>query len=205
MEDSIKTLADGELWVKPVNADGSVISDPYSIFENPGLVRDSGLVSKLGEFPEAKDHILLGNNLVVDLGRQSIAYLIGGKDFDNTTPNKNWIVTQSSWGTYDEVPRFTDSSLSPQAAMGITAGANEIAYRTDSGVPKYKKPIFSVDWPQPFIVRFEILLGTDEANGYLLREMALWTNNTTLFARKAFPAVEKTSAFGLSFLWRVRC
>ncbi len=190
---------DGELWVKPMGRDGAALADPYAIFRNPDQLTRLA-PSALGGFPEAADHIYLGSNLVVDLGRQTLAYLIGGKDYSISTPSNNWIVTKGSWGTHDEVPRFTDASLSPQAALGFTAGANEIEY-----APGLKrKPIFSVDWPQPFIVRFEIVLDASEGNGYLIREMGLWTNNSNLFARKVFPAIEKNDTFALGFLWRIR-
>lgn len=145
--------------------------------------------------------ILVGNNMVVNLGRQTNAYLLGGRDFNSVTPNKDWIVTKASFGLYDEAPRFTDSTISPQPQLGVyVGGENEIVY---DGTNK-KKIISSVDWPQPFMVRFEILLGSDEANGYTIREMALWTDNETLFARKAIPGVIKTSDIALSWLWRVR-
>jgi hypothetical protein len=200
--EQVKQAVDGELWVKPYGPDGTPLSDPYSIFRSPDEVRVFGTAhaSKLGNFAEADSHVFLGSNLVVDLGRQSLAYLVGGKDYTADAAIDNWIITKASWGTYDEVPRFSDATLSPQAGPGITAGANEIEY--SAGLKK--KQIFSVDWPTPFIVRFEAVLNADEGNGYLIREMGLWTGNDTLFARKVFPAIEKNDTFSLGFLWRIR-
>ena len=194
--DSSQPPADGELWVKPFRAGGAALTDPFSIFKNPA---DAGralrTTSRLGAFREAAGHIFLGSNLVVDVGRQCLANLIGGRDLtaSGSVPTKQYVVTQCSWGDHDTVPRFTDTALS-------AAGANEIAY--DGSL--FKKALYSVDWPQPFIVRFEAVLEADEANDVLLKEMGLWTANTTLFARKVFPAIAKDSSFGLSFLWRVR-
>jgi len=184
---------DGELWVRALHRDGTPLQDPYSIFRDPGAMRELNAHSLLGGFPEASGHIFLGSNLVVDLGRQTLAYLVGGKDSSASVISDNWLVTQGSWGTHDDVPRFSDSALS-------ASGANEIQYAP--GLTK--KQIFSVDWPQPFVVRFEIVLNSDEGNGYLLREMGLWTKNNTLFARKVFPAIEKNDTFALGFLWRCR-
>jgi hypothetical protein len=188
----------GEVSVRPFRKDGSPLSDPYSIFKNPDLVKaNSGGVKSQNDL----GYINLSSNLVVNLGRQTIANLIGGKDWNNVTPNKDWIINKASWGTYDEAARFTDSSLSPQLEAGVTAGGeNEILYDGSNA----KKPLNAVDWPAPFIVRFEAILGADEAVGYLIREMGLWTDNDTLFARKTFPPINKSGDFGLSFLWRIR-
>lgn len=198
--DETMSHADGELWVRPLFIGEP--RDPFSIFRDPEDVRSrlAGVQTRLGAFPEASDHIFLGSNLVVDLGRQALANLVGGRDL----PDNDWVVTKASWGTYDAVPRFTDSTLSPQPVGMVAGGANEIVYKVVGPTSYRKKAIFSVDWPQPFITRFEVVLAADEANGTLLREMGLWTENERLFARKVFPAIDKNSSFGLSFLWRVR-
>lgn len=199
LSDEMPPIADGELWVKPLGLKG----DPFAIFADPAQARRMLLPahSKLGAFPEASSHLFLGANLVVDLGRQTLANLVGGRDF----PNKNWIVTKCSWGTHDTVPRFTDTTLSPQPTTVSPGGLNEIVYAVDGlGNELRKKLLYSVDWPQPFIIRYEAILEASEANGTLLKEMALWSDNERLFARKVFPAISKNNSFGLSFLWRVR-
>ena len=152
---------------------------------------------------EDTGHIALGNNLVVNLARQTIANLIGGRDLSEVSPVKDWVVNKVSFGTYDEAPRFTDASLSPQFVDGQFAGGeNEIIIDPIEG--NKKKGIHAVDWPAPYIVRFEIILLEGEANGYTIRELGLWTENETLFARKATIGISKSDTFGLSFLWRVR-
>lgn len=185
----------GEVAVKPFDRNGFPLKDPFSIFQYPSEAKS--------QVEEVNGYLELKGNLVVNLGRQTIAYLIGGRDYSSVTPNNNWIVTKVSWGVGEEAPRFTDTSLSPQAVTGETSGGeNEIIYDTDNGYKK--KSIASTDWPSPFLVRFEAVLGADEAVGYLIREMGLWTSNNTLFARKVFPAINKSGDFGLSFLWRIR-
>jgi len=184
----------GDIVIRPFSRDGSPLADPLSIFQSREC---AGAVCTV----DSDGSIQLGDNLVVNSGRQIIANLLGGKDFSTSTSIKDWIVTKISFGTYDEVPRFTDTSLSPQPLQDLyVGGENEILY---NGV-SHKKLLSSVDWPSPFIVRFEAILGTEEANGLLIREAGLWTDNGTLFARKCFPAVSKSDSFALSWLWRVR-
>lgn len=191
-------LPSGDVLVRPMR-DGHPIKDPFCIFKNPKQAISDMCEWDKGQTFDETGYIPLRSNMVVNLGRQTIANLIGGRDF-SADPTL-WVITKCSWGTYDEVPRFTDVTLSPQPDPGVFAGgSNEIAY---DGV-NTKKQLTSVDWPQPFIVRFEANLEENEANGYLIREMGLWTSNENLFARKAFTAIEKVSDFSLSFLWRIR-
>lgn len=194
--------ATGEVSIAPFDRDGKPLSDPFRVFAQPEIVKQATLANKaIRKTYEDTGEIILGPNLVVNLGRQTIAYLLGGRDYNSVIPNNSWIVTQCSWGTGEVAPRFTDSSLSPQAVAGQTSGGeNEIYY---DGVNR-KKNLTGVDWPLPFIVRFEATLGADEAVGYLIREFGLWTGNGVLFARKVFPAISKGSDFGIAFLHRVR-
>ena len=192
----------GDVFIRPFDRSGSFLSNPMKVFENPRFAEKVCLST-----PDARkvfdDHgiIVLGDNLVVNSGRQIIANLLGGRNFNSSSPNKDWIVSKISFGTYDEAPRFTDTTLSPQFQNGLYAGGeNEIAYDGTN----YKKVLSSVDWPQPFIVRFEGILGVDEGVGFLIRELGLWSHNETLFARKAIPAISKDDQFGFSILWRVR-
>lgn len=192
----------GEVFLRPFDSSGKPLSDPLSIFHNRTI--GSAFLKNDGARKLFEDHgiITLGDNLVVNNGRQVIANLLGGRDFNSVTPDKSWVISSISFGTYDEVPRFTDVTLSPQPSAGLyVGGENEIAY---DGV-NYKKPLVSVDWPQPFIVRFEAILGNSDCNGVLIRELGLWTYNESLFARKAIPALAKSDEWGSSILWRVRC
>ena len=192
----------GDVFIRPFDKMGKFLSKPFSIFANKKVAEEVCLSSRDAR-KVFDDHgvIVLGDNLVVNNGRQIIANLLGGRNFNSATPNKDWIVSKISFGTYDEAPRFTDTTLSPQYSEGLySGGENEISYDGTS----FKKVLSSVDWPQPFIVRFEGILGVDEATGFLIRELGLWSNNETLFARKAIPAIAKDDQFGFSILWRVR-
>lgn len=192
-KDSINKPVQGEVCVKAFGLDGKPLKDQFKIFQHPEHVKESGIV-----VPSEEGYLSLKDNLVVNLGRQTIAYLLGGKNF----PANDWVVGKVSWGTGEIAPTFVDNTLSPQGISGQTAGGeNEIYY---DGVNK-RKNISKVDWPSPFIVRFESVLGANEGVGYIIREYGAWTNNGTLFARKVFPGINKQSDFSLSFLHSIRC
>lgn len=196
--DVIRPLSEctGDVVVRPFGPDRQPLADPFSIFENPELARDNCLGLD-------DHHIVLGDNLVVNGGRQTVVNLLGGRDWDPGVPNDNWIVKYVRFGSYDQAPRFTDITLSPQPSVSppFVGGENTIEINNSGDIFKL---ITAVDWPQPFIARFEIELNLDEANGFLVREMGLFTGNHTMVARKAFVGIAKTSQFGLSFLWRLR-
>lgn len=159
-------------------------------------VTDPSEVFLAGYSPRyTEDGFELDANLVVNGGRNAIARLIGSGD-------SQWSISSMSWGTYDEAPRFDDLTLSPQATPGgPTAGSNEI--NLGSGV--FKKAIGSVDFPQPFTVRFNAQMDYAEGNGNIVREAGLWCDNGTLFARKIFPGVRKSGDFQLNWSWLIRC
>lgn len=183
----------GELNLIVRDGSGKVL-DPFSagIFRNPAAARALGGIRENGETP-------IGENLVVNLGRQTIANLIGARDLIIGQPNP-WAVTQVSWGIFPEAPRFTDTTLSPQPEDLTAGGANQILYNGTDAL----KPISRVDWPQAFVIRFECNLAVSEGNGYLLQEMGLWTNNGSLFARKAMIGVQKQPGHSLTWLWSIR-
>ena len=205
MDDKAKSAADGELFLRVFDVNGETLDDQFSCFQNPKLAAEiSAGIS--AECPNG--YVPLGSNLIVDNFRSVVANLLGGRDF----PSNKWIVSYFSVGTFDTAPKFTDQTLSPQPnpSLSLVGGENEIQIST--GV--YKKLITSVDWPDPNIVRFELTLEPEEANGYMIREAGLWTTGATatggtwsggvLVARKAIPAIVKTASAGLSLLWRVR-
>ena len=183
----------GEVLVRAFHRDGSPAIVPFVDKGGSFLPRPS---------KEEPGYIVCGDNLVVDGGRQIIANLLGGRGYSDVTPVIDWIISKVSFGTGDQVARYTDVTLSPQpdVGLGLVGGENEIEITT--GV--YKKLINSVDFPQPFIVRFECILLPDEANGVLIRELGLWSGNNTLACRKVIVPVSKTADIGLSYLWRLR-
>lgn len=67
------------------------------------------------------------------------------------------------------------------------------------------KPIDSVDFLSPFVVRVAFTLATDDANGYLLSEMGLFSGGGALIARKVRSvSINKTSDFSPTLTWRIR-
>ena len=203
IEDRSKPAADGEVFIKPFRSDRVPIANPFSCFHDPQMAEEAARGIS-AECPNG--YIPLGSNLIVDNFRTVAANLLGGKDF----PTNKWVVSYFSIGTFDTAPAFTDQTLSPQPnpGLGLAGGENEIQF--SSGV--YKKMLTSVDWPEPNIVRFELTIEPGEANGYLIREAGLWTagagttpwSGGVLVARKAIPAITKTSDYGYSLLWRIR-
>jgi hypothetical protein len=208
-EDEPKAPADGELFIRPFGLDGGPLKDPFRIFQNP-YVAEKRAEKLIVPADIPAGYLPLGANLVVDQARQTIANLLGGLDF----PTNRWVITKASFGTYDTAPLFTDVTLSPQPdpSQSIVGGENEIA--VTPGV--YKILLTSVDMPQPFVVRFEAVLAPNQAVGYLIREMGLWTQGNPqnedgssagaeqLVAHKCFPALSRDGSSGVSFLWRVR-
>ena len=59
----------GEVSIRPFDRDGKTLSDPWAIFANPSEVKTSQNVKAF----EDTALIYLDHNLVVNLGRQTIA------------------------------------------------------------------------------------------------------------------------------------
>lgn len=184
----------GDVQVIPRDASGMPLKDPFVIFGDRQEAARSCVLHSDGS-------VSVGFNLFVNRGREVIANLLGGRGLTAPGDISQWVVSKISFGTYDEVPRFTDVSLSPQPVPGkYQGGENEIQLDGEN----FKKQLVSVDWPSPYIVRFEAILGLNEANGFLIREMGLWTMNENLVARKTITPIQKSSDYSLSFLWRIR-
>lgn len=193
LESDAEVVVAGEVTVKAYGNDGKPLDDQTSILANEA--------DRKAAVPSEDGGINLSANMVVNLGRQVLAYLVGGKDFNTVTPNRDWVISKVSFGGHNETARFTDTTLSPQPALGkYVGGENTILY---DGVEQFL-PISGVDYPAPFIVRFEVNLGVDHANGRVIKEAGLWTENGTLFARKTFPPINKREGESLTFLWRIR-
>jgi len=194
MDDTLTqpTQLKGDVLVRPWGLDRQPLADPFVIFPHLGKVRPA---------IDSQGWITLDHNLVVNNGRQVIANLIGGRDHTANVSSSKWIVSKVSFGSFDQAPRFDDTTLSPQPREGFTGGENTIPINSAGDT---FKQISAVDWPQPYLVRFEIELGLEEANGYLIREMGLFTTGGDLFARKTTVPVSKRESYGLSWLWRIR-
>ena len=69
----------------------------------------------------------------------------------------------------------------------------------------FTKPIDSVDFLSPFVVRVSFTLAVDDANGYILSEQGLFSGGDALIARKIRAvSINKTSDFSPTLTWRIR-
>lgn len=132
-----------------------------------------------------KDEIVLGENLFVDQGRQVLAYAFGYR-----SPIENFVCRKFGVGTGITTARVTDVSLESP----ITLNSGNATGNVDS-----------VDFISPFVVRVAFTLGLNDANGYAITEQGLFTGNDTLITRRVRSvAINKTSAYSLSLIWRLR-
>lgn len=142
----------------------------------------------------------LGPNIMVDGGRQFLAYLYGGK-----TPSNTLCVSQFGIGTGSLAPNVSNTDLqSPISFYDPT-----LQYAGGTLYPA--KPITNVTWPSPFIALVQLDLAQAEANGYLITEWGLYastgdvvTGSRTLLNRKLEAGFQKDSTASPTFSWRVR-
>lgn len=132
-----------------------------------------------------RHEIPLGHNLVVDQGRQCVAYAMGFR-----APITDFTIGKFGVGTGLTAAKVTDVAL--EAAVALTGGFTT-------------KAIDLIDFVSPFVVRVSFTLSASEANGYVLSEMGLYTGNDTLIARKVRSvSINKTSDFAPTLTWRIR-
>ncbi len=145
--------------------------------------------------PSPGSPYILGDNLVVNLGRAVIARLLGGQgDLSQE------VVSRVSFGVGSEPPKYDDATLSPQRGGIYDGGENQIAI--SAGV--FKKPFSGVDFPGPFLVRYSFAIDYSECNGFIVREAGLWTLGDVLFARKTFPGIMKSGDQRVEMAWTIR-
>lgn len=146
------------------------------------LVTDKIVTGK--DLHVANGEIALGENLFVDTGRQAVCYAFGERP-----PTTNYTVQKFGLGVGTTPPAVTDTSLSEPLTFyaGLTL-----------------KPINNIAYPAPFIMQVQFTMGLSEANGYLITEMGLFTNNGTLIARRTHTGINKESDIELILAWRFR-
>ena len=125
-----------------------------------------------------RDEICLGSNLVVDGGRQMMAYLLGNK-----SPTSDFVISTFKVGTGTTAPTVADTGLQNSVLS---------------------KAIEGVDYPSPFVLRVGMQLGPSEANGYLLTEFGLFSGNGTMIARKTQVGLSKSAGLTPVVFWRLR-
>jgi len=139
----------------------------------------------LADGPVDEHGLDLGENLFVDQGRQIIAYAFGFRN-----PIQNYTCQRFGVGTGVTAARVTDVAL--EAPITLSNGS-------------LTKPIDTIDFLTPFVVRVAFTLGLADANGYIISEMGLFAGNDALIARKIRAvSVNKTSDFSPTLTWRLR-
>jgi len=132
-----------------------------------------------------RHEVPLGENLFVDQGRQIVAYAFGFR-----SPISNYTVQRYGVGTGLTPAKVTDVAL--QSPIVLNTGGTT-------------KPIDAVDFLSPFVVRVAFTLANDDANGYLISEMGLFSGGEALIARKVRAvSINKTSDFSPTLTWRIR-
>jgi hypothetical protein len=132
-----------------------------------------------------RSEVPLGENLFVDQGRQIVAYAFGFR-----SPVSDYTVQKFGVGTGLTPAKVTDVAL--QAPVTLNNGATT-------------KAIDTVDFLSPFVVRIGFTLASDDANGYILSEMGLFSGGNALIARKVRAvSINKTSDFAPTLTWRIR-
>ena len=135
--------------------------------------------------PLLKPYIDDSRNLFLDQGRQIVAYAFGFR-----SPIANYTVQNFGVGTGLTPAKVTDVAL--QAPVTLSTGSTT-------------KPIDAVDFLSPFVVRVAFTLANNDANGYILSEMGLFSGGGALIARKVRSvSINKTSDFSPTLTWRIR-
>lgn len=114
------------------------------------------------------------SNLVVNVGKQAVATLLGSAD-----PDKR--VTIIGFGT-----------------SGVTAAGADI----DLGAQVFSKALNGVTYSGTSAV-FEYSLELNEGNGNNIREFGLFTEDSNLFARITRNSINKTSDIRLTGTWTI--
>lgn len=147
------------------------------------------LIRRYGDGPDAPvaDIIELGDNLVVNTGRNAIVKAMVGNDHPNNTIG----FLQLGSGA-------TGPSSSPNPPTAGDTSLNNIV-RTMA--------FATVSFPSTGLVRFSSSLNTSTGNGEQYNEAGLITVSSpaVLVARKTFGVITKSSAFAFEFRWEITC
>jgi len=141
----------------------------------------------MNEYVTAKGEVLLqiwnkdgelideinGENLVVNVGKQSLALLLGDAD-----PDKR--VSQIGFGTSGTATAGGDTSLQSAFIKALDG----VSYSGTSTI-------------------FEYALELNEYNGNTIREFGLFTQDSTLFSRIIRNPIEKTNQIRLTGTWKI--
>ena len=113
------------------------------------------------------------NNMIVNVGKQSLAALLGSADADKK-------VSQIGFGTSGAITAGTNTSIENpfvKALDGVTYSGTSVT--------------------------FEYALETNENNGVTIREFALFSDDDTMFSRIVRNPINKTADIRLSGTWKI--
>lgn len=113
-------------------------------------------------------------NLVVTIGRESLAHLIAGDVSNNS-------VTKIGFGVNGTATALSDSALTSS----------------------FVKSIGAVTYPSAGIVKWDWTLEDNEYNGNTIKEIGLITTGNTLFSRITRAGIVKTSDIRLVGTWQI--
>jgi hypothetical protein len=132
-----------------------------------------------------RHEVPIGENLFLDQGRQIVAFAFGFR-----SPIVNYTVQQFGVGTGLTPATVTDVALEAP----ITLSNNQTTNNIDA-----------VDFLSPFVVRVAFTLGINDANGYIISEMGLFSGGGALMAHKIRAvSINKTSDYSPTLTWRIR-
>lgn len=132
-----------------------------------------------------RHEVVVGSNLFLDQGRQIIAYCLGFR-----SPISNYTIQNFGVGTGLTPAKVTDVAL--QAPVTLNNSSTT-------------KAIDAIDFISPFVMRVAFTLALDDANGYLLSEMGLFSGGGAIIARKVRAvSINKTSDYSPTLTWRLR-
>lgn len=117
----------------------------------------------------------LEKNMVVTVGKQSLASLLAGAGSGKE-------ITKVAFGTNGAAPSLTDTSITNP----------------------FVKTVAAVSYPIAGQVQFDWVLDTAENNGIGIREFGLLSNDGTLFARKIRDVFNKTNLNRLEGSWIIQ-
>jgi len=113
------------------------------------------------------------DNLIVNVGKQSMARLLGAADTDKR-------VTKIGFGTSGAVTAGANTSIENEFVKAL----NGVTYSGTSAI-------------------FEYALETTENNGVTIREFALFSDDDTMFSRIVRNPINKTADIRLSGTWKI--
>lgn len=168
-------------------ADGKPMSTQQAV--------DYGIVKPQGQSPPGwgidRTEIPLGWNMWVDSGRQLLTYALGFR-----SPISHFVCTKFAVGTGTTAPAVADTSLEEAILLTDT--------NADLTLDSPYKAIGAATFPSPFIIHIEMPLAVGDANGKLITELGLFSEDESIFARKTILGIDKQSDFGTVLIWRLR-